>query len=347
MAEPTLSLKYEHLMNAVSGFLGWGENYTVLSTGNLARVEEVVQSGYRQFLNPVQEGGEAGLRPYIWSFLLPEASIGVTQAGETLDLPDDFGGGLTFLNYFAGTLQGKIPVISWEQLRALEANTLSSFSDYPKFAAIVPIHVHATDEGQRFQLRLWPILKAVTGTIYFRFRYRINPNELTVSDPYPHGGATHSETILQSCLAIAEVRVEEAPGAQMQLYQRRLQESIAADLSLKRETDEMGSWPVGETPTTLEEGYWDFLRTLGMELGFGANPHIYTHEQLQLCLSLLAQAERMFYYPPPLPTGDKGLPGRPHLWSFLRPLQSLGVVNAQAVYELPANFTGDVDAFTY
>ncbi len=116
MAESTLSLDYVALMNFVSRFLGYGDDYTALSAGDSTIVDTTVQSGYRQFLFPPPAGGQ----PHSWTFLKPVTTIVAWSdiaavAGTTVSQSTPASGGVTILTAeqasFYPTMIGKSIVI--------------------------------------------------------------------------------------------------------------------------------------------------------------------------------------------------------------------------------------------
>tara|TARA_R110002110_G_scaffold93689_1_gene243565 strand:- start:243 stop:605 length:363 start_codon:yes stop_codon:yes gene_type:complete len=64
------------------------------------------------------------------------------------------------------------------------------------------------------------------------YRYHALPNQLTAANPYPMGGAAHAETILESCLAVAESRMDNNAGIHAAAFQQRLAASIAFDTAM-------------------------------------------------------------------------------------------------------------------
>ena len=73
MPESTLTLKYDDLADAVSRFLGCGDDFTALDATTQARVDAFVQSGDRKLLYHAMYGGKA----HRWSFLRPTTTISV------------------------------------------------------------------------------------------------------------------------------------------------------------------------------------------------------------------------------------------------------------------------------
>lgn len=72
----------------------------------------------------------------------------------------------------------------------------------------------------------WPIPDAAYTLSY---RYTAIPGKLTAVLPYPLGGALHSETILASCMAAAELKVMNEKGKLWATFIERLAASISLD----------------------------------------------------------------------------------------------------------------------
>jgi len=107
----------------------------------------------------------------------------------------------------------------------LRATTTSSI--YPQYAAISPKKQTTTPGGQIFEMMFFP----VTDVAYtLSYRMLVLPEALvTDTIMHPYGGATHAETILASCLAIAESQEDEERGVKWQEFMDRLAASIQID----------------------------------------------------------------------------------------------------------------------
>ena len=104
----------------------------------------------------------------------------------------------------------------------------------PLYAAEVPIRASDTRafrtsgnavRGLRYELHVWP---GPNGT----FTMHATHNELqdtTSMNDFPMGGMAHGETILASCLAAAELKVEDKKGIHWQTYMERLRASVHRD----------------------------------------------------------------------------------------------------------------------
>jgi len=158
------------------------------------------------------------------------------------DLPDDFGGLRGSISFYDG--DGYIPLkfTNESNMRMLRSQN-DIRKGVPEYAAVINKTVTSnTTSGQRQQLMVWPIPDAVYS---LRMNYTVltdtvlsdsGGNEVTDDNPVPAaaipvGGALHGETIIASCLAIAEQLVDEFnnPGKMQARYLERLSASINLD----------------------------------------------------------------------------------------------------------------------
>ncbi len=80
--------------------------------------------------------------------------------------------------------------------------------------------------GQRFEFYLWPIADQ---DYTLAFTYSLLMDALTGDHPFCYGGAMHAETILESCLAVAESRLDDSMTVHAVEFQRRMIASISQD----------------------------------------------------------------------------------------------------------------------
>ena len=102
----------------------------------------------------------------------------------------------------------------------------------PSHVAITP-KAKTTSAGTRFSAQFYPTPDA---EYVLTYKFTALPDKLTVDDLYAYGGAAHGETLLESCLAVAESRMEDEPGVHAARFMERLMASIAYDQSLAAET---------------------------------------------------------------------------------------------------------------
>lgn len=142
-------------------------------------------------------------------------------------LPDDFGGIEGDLTFAQDESRDIIRLRGDGFIRQLRMS--STGSSIPRYAAVKSGDNEAIDgsDGQRFDLMLHP---TPDGTYNITYRYNVHPDALTSNNPYPLGGATHAETIIQSCRAAADRIVNDiADGREYALFLERLKASVYAD----------------------------------------------------------------------------------------------------------------------
>ena len=235
MAESSLSLTYQDLIKAVGFYLGFGYPKTGTTAWNggdtddidnwnsdkFTQVNDIVQSGVRQFYNPPSIPGET--TPYKWRFLEPVSSFDTASDDYDVDLPDNFGilvGDLTF------TDTSRFPSIkNINEVMIRRSRQTDSNSGRPQFCAVRPKSSDG-NTGQRYELILWPTPDAVYAIEY---KYAVLMNVLDVTNKFHFGGATHSETVKASCLAVAEKSANNENHVCKMEFQERLAVSVAHD----------------------------------------------------------------------------------------------------------------------
>jgi hypothetical protein len=320
-------LNYYQLLSKVSYYLGYG-TWDAFAHND---VLDCVDSGLRQFYwPPPLEKGD----PHRWSFLETVSDITTTAGSGKYTLPDNFGGIIGDLTYpvkaqpGAPTVQ-RISTITELQLRAAQTNTPEQGP--PLYAAIRP-STSDSQSTQSWELLLHPIPDSA---YKLTFAFNLIPESLGTANQtlYPLGGAVHSETILESCLAIAERRVddaEEKKDIHQQQFLALLAQSIKIDKSIS-EPSATSPWPI-VPDSGLVLGYRQLLREVGKMLEFGWDSSIYAHEQFSIADEVVQQGLRQFYGPPLLPGRSIA-----HEWTFLRPEAELKVEGGIDTYDLPEN----------
>jgi hypothetical protein len=146
------------------------------------------------------------------------------QSDAEQDLPDMLArvmGGF----YFAPEIYS-VPILVVSEHRILALLQQSTDEGRPQYAAIRFKSGTTKEEGQRQEVKWWPIPDAAYTLTY---RYEGYTGKLTESLPYPLGGMKHSETIIESCLAVAEQRANDERGLHWEKFISLLATSIAQD----------------------------------------------------------------------------------------------------------------------
>lgn len=101
----------------------------------------------------------------------------------------------------------------------------------PEYGCIMPINSTSTSEGQRWKLMVWPEMPAGESRTC-TFRFHALQDAISLLRPYALGGAAHFETLLESCLAVAEERHNDMQGVHKQAFLERLEASVHHDRAL-------------------------------------------------------------------------------------------------------------------
>lgn len=233
--ESTLSLAFADLEGEVGLFLGYGRGAAfddpAWSTPQQNAIDSCVKSGLRQFYFPTAvEGGS----PYDWSFLKPVATLSLAGAANVLPLPDDYGSfeGQITISTSGGNQYWPVALVGIGQVYAAQARQPTT-TGRPEICCEEPIKGTTPQAGQRFQLRFWP----TADTAYtLQFQYYLLPEALSGASPFTYGGMAHAETILESCLAIAEQRLDDSSTVHSMKFAERLLASIGVDRRSKPQT---------------------------------------------------------------------------------------------------------------
>jgi hypothetical protein len=221
MAESSLSLGYSDFIREISMFLGWGSSPT---GDRLTECQRILARGYRQFLYPppVDQSG----RRHEWSFLTPQTTLSITADTAAYDLPDNFGSMVGAFTW--GAESGKARIIVCPEGQVEAARSMSDRTGTPTHVAVRPKTSDGTT-GQRFEAIFYPTPES-NDTLYYR--YYVKKDALSESYPYPVGGPEHAETLLESCLAVAESQKDDEMGIHRQAFMDLLRASITHDQSI-------------------------------------------------------------------------------------------------------------------
>jgi hypothetical protein len=222
MPESSLSLKYSDLLSGVARFLGYSADRSNWSTDQIAEIDGCVQSGVRQFyFPPAIEGAQAGFE---WSFLNPTVTLDTAIGDMEQDLPDmccrimgDF--------HFEASVRS-VSIISVSEHRILAMHSADSQNGIPRCFAVRSKPGTEKTSGQRLEVVWYPKPDAI---YTLKYRYEGYSGKLTDALPYPLGGMKHSETIMESCLAVAEQRANDEKGLHWDQFTSLLIASMAMD----------------------------------------------------------------------------------------------------------------------
>ena len=143
-------------------------------------------------------------------------------------LPDDFGRLIDPLTYVEKENSWySVEIVGEGRIRELrQRDYIGTNGTKPQVAAIRTLSGDAImTTGTRKQIMFWP---AVSDDFVMKMQYRVRPQDDLADADYPYGVTDHAETILYSCLAEAERRLDETQG----VYYQRFIESLASSIDL-------------------------------------------------------------------------------------------------------------------
>ncbi len=320
---PELQLTYSELIRRLKAQAGLDRSGASLSSFQSDDIENILTSGLRSFYYPALPNGST----HKWSFLEVSLSIDLTIGQSVYILPIDFSALTETFMYSDGSKKRPMDIVSDKQMRSLLSNLNETGT--PRSVAIrsrgVDLAFH-----QRWEAMFYPVpdeALSVTG------RMEIEPLANTSAETNLPGGAMHSETILEACLASVEklFNPEAGPGIHAAKFAELLQASVARDTQMS--IAEESIWPEDDDNLlTINKSKLD--RLIGNEMFSSPHPGAWSSAQAAKVREVRRAGMRQFYHPRPLP-GER----LPHRWSFLSPVARVEIVSGKTSYNLPRDFS--------
>jgi hypothetical protein len=133
------------------------------------------------------------------------------------------------LNVFHATASGNVQLknVNQEYILNIQQDSMLSHIGIPVMFNIEPSKwVVANQTEQEWHMRVYPFCQTATSLIV---NYTVIPQTLQTTGDYPLGGMAHYETILVSCLAVAEEYGDTPSSKYRELFMQRLAASVMAD----------------------------------------------------------------------------------------------------------------------
>jgi hypothetical protein len=148
-----------------------------------------------------------------------------TEIADTskFDLPDDLGRLVGSLHFPANEYRQSVGIVPIGQL--LEMRAINAYTSAPRYAAT---RYKPSDGagGQRQEILFFP---QPDQAFVMSYEYEAYSGALSESYPYPLGGMQLAELYIESCLAVAESRLDDEIGIHAAQYQALLVDAIARD----------------------------------------------------------------------------------------------------------------------
>jgi hypothetical protein len=221
MAESSLSLAYQNLQEEVGAFLGFTSDSTAWSDYEKGEIDRIIKKGLSMFYWPAPLPGMRN--SHEWSFLRAVGEIETEANVYEYDLPDNFGVADSTMSIEPPSGHAAIAVMSEAHLRRLR-QPYEKFG-VPRIVAISSVPFDGT-AGTRFKAQFFPTPDRV---LDIRYSYSVLADMLTLDKPYPLGGAIHSDTLREACLAAAESTMDDTAGVHHNLFLMRLAASVSID----------------------------------------------------------------------------------------------------------------------
>ncbi len=225
MPETGLTLTYPELQAQVAWFLFGTDDPTRVSPTEQNMLARCLNNGLRRFYYPAQVDG----LNHDWSFLKSEFTLQTETGTQDYLMPFDFGG-LDGPLHHVPSDNIRIPVVKTTVENILKKREYNiSLSLWPIVYAERAVHSGGR-QSTRYQLLLWP---SPSAAFTFKGTQRILPLAPNGSaQEFLYGGVEHSQTILEACLAQAELMLENKPGAHTAEFQSCLRTSIILDAQM-------------------------------------------------------------------------------------------------------------------
>ncbi len=203
--------------------MGYGTDPDGWDADQTAAINFSVSSGERRFYYPIQPSGGF----YDWAFLRPTSTLILPSGARTVNMPDDYCGiqgpiTATTGSTSTGSVWWNVELTHEANVRQLYAG-LPSATGRPTNAATVPGKSLTGQQGQRWSLIVYP---QADQEYTLQMTYTLLVDGLADNKPYPLGGAQHAETLLESCLAVAEQRLNDNLG----IHEKKFQELLVASM---------------------------------------------------------------------------------------------------------------------
>lgn len=225
MPETGLTLDFEELQKQTAFYLTGTRRIQRLGEDDLENVNAVVKNGLRRFYYPMQV--DPSLH-HDWSFLRSELTFKTEVGTDDYLMPYNFGGAEGPL-YHDPSDGIKISIAKTTPDRVLYHRQLdTTVTNWPIMYAERPSQ-NGGRSGIRWQVMLWP---SPSAEYLLRGVQRIHPLAPNGNQIYLYGGPEHSQTIIEACLAAAELQLEGQPGTHFLEFKNCLMTSIVMDQTL-------------------------------------------------------------------------------------------------------------------
>ena len=215
----SLAVGHDELVGVVARFLGYDPAH--LTEAQTSEVDSCIQSGVRNFYYPPKMEGVD--ETYEWSFLRMACSVTTTADVADYRMADGFGK-IHGEIYFSGDDRTRRP-LRIVPVGHIQAYRLRPERGAPRCAAFRYRPTFGS-RGQYVELMLYP---TPDRAYQLDFAGDADTGRISASKPFPLGGPSFAELVVESCLASAEQRSNDEAGLHTERFRDLLVSMIAKD----------------------------------------------------------------------------------------------------------------------
>lgn len=219
-----LRLQFSDVYKEVSRFLGW----SISPSGqNLTDSKAITHAGYRKFLYPIKMTSNPPSQ-HLWSFLIKDAVLMLEGSKWQYTLPTDFDRLYTRFTYSTNDQYAPLKQVSADMIR--NNFTIADSEGQPSQFAIVPSQYSSEAGSTAYQVWFY---EKPSQAYTLHYNYVMRPPTLVNDADYFVGGDFASEAILESALAVAELRWDGVAGIHNQEADKLIQQLIVTDTPIR------------------------------------------------------------------------------------------------------------------
>lgn len=225
MPETALSLTYDELQKQVAQYAYGTRNLKSLNQDDIEQLKATINGGLRRFYYPAQLGPEF---LHDWSFLVAGFDF-LTEVGtDDYLMPFNFGGAIGPLHHDPNdNIKISMQKVTPNQILSHRQQNMT-ITNWPTLYAEMAVPQGGVN-GLRWKIMVWPSPSAE----YHLFgRMRVLPLGPNGIQDMLYGGPEHSQTIIESCKAQAELDLDGTPGPHFAEFKQCLLTSIMLDGSM-------------------------------------------------------------------------------------------------------------------
>ena len=213
----TLRLSFSDCYKEVSRVLGWGISP---SGQNLTDAKAITHAGYRKFLYPINM--MTG-KQHTWSFMIKHSSLELEGSKWQYVLPVDFERLSMPFTYSDDDQYMQLKHVSASML--LNNRAIAESNGTPCVFSVQP-GVYNAEHGQNYEAWFY---ETPSQAYTLKYAYVLRPAQLVNDNDYFIGNDFASEAILESALAVAELRWDGVQGVHTAEADKLIQQLIMSD----------------------------------------------------------------------------------------------------------------------